>query len=245
MNHPAKRVGLPLTMLLCGTVAMMLRRQLYRTAVDVRGLLLRGTPLEILLLALTGTVFVLLFLALKQDRGSNLYEQNYSASLPAALGHGAAAMGIVLLVRSPAFTVSGLVGQLWLLLGLAAPVCLVLAGILRSLGKKPFFLLHVVPCLFLLAQVVGCYRLWSSNPQMQDYLFALLASLSLVLFAHHTAAFEADIGSRKMTLGSGLAAVYLCLAELGRTEHPFFYFGCMLWAVTGVCRAVPTGEEKG
>lgn len=245
MKNQKKGAALPLAMVLAGTVAMLLRRQLYLTAVDAKGLLRQGTPLEILLLALTGTVFAILFLALKNDRGSNVYEENYSASLPAALGHGAAALGIFLLVRSAVFPLSGPMRQLWQILGLAAPVCLIPAGILRALGKKPFFLLHVVPCLFLLIRVVGCYRLWSSNPQMQDYLYALLASLSLVLFAHHSAAFEADIGNRKMTLGAGLAAVYLCLAELGHTDCPAFYYGCIFWAVTGLCHRIPAaGKEK-
>ena len=237
MNNRKKGLLLPPVMILLGCIAMVLRRQLYLTAVDHKGLLQRGTLLESLLLLLTAAVFGFLFLALKNDRGSTLYEENYTASILAGLGHAAGAAGIFLLVRYGFFPLSGLVSQLWQILGLAAPLCLILAGILRSIGRKPFFALHVIPCLFLLIHVVGCYRLWSSNPQMQDYFFALLACLAMVLFSHHTAAFEAGIGSRKWVLGSGLAAVFLCLAELGRTDYPAFYFGCMFWAATGICNA--------
>lgn len=236
MNNRKKGLLLPPVMILLGCIAMVLRRQLYLTAVDHRGLLQRGTILESLLLLLTAAVFGFLFLALKNNRGSTLYEENYTASIPAGLGHAAGATGIFLLVRYGFFPMSGLVSQLWQILGLAAPVCLILAGILRSMGRKPFFALHVIPCLFLLIHVVGCYRLWSSNPQMQDYLYALLSSLAMVLFSHHTAAFEAGIGNRKWVLGSGLAAVFLCLAELGWTDYPAFYFGCMFWAATGICK---------
>jgi hypothetical protein len=95
---------------------------------------------------------------------------------------------------------------------------------------------------FLLVHMVGCYQLWSSNPQMQDYLFALLATLALLLFAHHTAAFEVGLGNRKLVLGAGLAAIYLCLAEIGWTDYPAFYFGCVFWAVTGLCKVTP--QEK-
>ena len=234
-----RKKGLPLSpiMILLGSIAMVLRRQLYSTAVDHKGLLLRGTLLESLLLLLTAAAFGIIFLALKNDRGSNIYEENYTASIPAGLGHVAAATGIFLLVRYSLFPMFGLVGQFWQILGLAAPLCLILAGILRILGKKPFFLLHVIPCMFLLIHVVGCYQLWSSNPQMQDYFFALLASLAMALFAHHTAAFEAGIGNRKWVLGAGLAATFLCLAELGWTDYPAFYFGCMFWAATGICNA--------
>ena len=244
MKNRVKGILLPLAMLLFGTVAMLLRRQLYLIAVDVKGLLQRGTPLELTLLALTGVVFAIVFLAFINDRGSCLYEDNYTASIPAALGHVAAATGIFLLVRSRTFGMTGYLEQIWQILGLAAPVCLVLAGLLRIFGKK-FFLLHVIPCLFLLVHVVCCYQLWSSNPQMQDYLFALLAILSLILFSHHSAAFEAGLGNRKLVLGAGLAAVYLCLAELGWTDYPAFYFGCMFWALTGICKVAPqpAGEK--
>ncbi len=243
-KHKSGR-GLPLVMLVLGTIAMLLRRQLYLTATDAKGLLVRGTPLEIMLMALTAAVFAIVFLALKNDRGNNCYEENYSASIPAGLGHVAAATGIFLLVRSTVFAMAGYPAQLWQILGLAAPVCLLLAGIARIFGRKPFFLLHVIPCLFLLVHVVGFYQIWSSNPQMQDYLFALLSILSLVLFAHHTAAFEVGLGNRKLVLGAGLAAVYLCLAEIGWTDFPGFYFGCMFWALTGICKVVPAqGGEK-
>ena len=244
MKNRGKGNILSLAMLLFGIAAMLLRAQLYLTAVDDKGLLIRNTPAEMTVLALTAAVAVALLLVLKNDRGSDLYEDNYSASVPAGLGHVAAATGIYTLVQSAHFPMAGYMGLIWRILGLAAPVCLVLAGIARIVGKKPFFLLHVVPCLFFLVQVIGRYQLWSSNPQMQDYLFALLATLSLALFAHHTAAFEAGLGNRKLVLGAGLAAVYLCLAELARTDCAGLYFGCMFWALTGMCRVTPVRTEK-
>lgn len=243
MKKPGKATALPFAMLLFGTLAMLLRRRLYLTAVDAKGLLLRNTPLEGILLALTAAAGCILLLALKKDRGSNCYEDNYGPSVPSALGHVAAAAGIVTLVRGAAPELAGSLVMLWRILGMAAPACLVLAGILRIFGRKPFFLLHVLPCLFLLVHVVGSYRLWSSNPQMQDYLFALLACLSLILFAHFTAAFEAGLGNRKLVLGAGLAAVYLCLAELGWTDCPGLYFGGAFWALTGICKVVPLQKD--
>lgn len=244
MKKYGKRMGLPGSMLLFGIVAMLLRRQLYLTAVDIKGLLPCYSLMEALLLLLTAAAACILFLVLRKDRGSNRFEDNYSASIPGALGHVAAATGIFMMVRWSVPGLAGYLGSVWQLLGYVAPVCLIAAGISRSLGKKPFFLLHVIPCLFLLVHVVSCYQTWSSNPQMQDYLFALLANLALILFAHHTAAFEAGLGNRKMVLGAGMAAVYLCLAELGWTEQPNLYFGGMLWALTGVCNMLPGAAEE-
>ena len=245
MRNKGKGSFLPLIMALLGSVAMLLRRQLYLTAVDGKGLLVRHTPLGWMLLALTAAVLCAVWLVLRKDRGNASYEDNYSASIPAALGHLAAAAGMFTLVSGGVSGMAGGLGLLWLHLGQAAPVCLVLAGILRLFGKKPFFLFHVIPCLFLMVHMVGSYQLWSSNPQLQDYLFALLAVISLILFAHYTAAFAADLGNRKMVLFSGMAAVYLCLAELGWTDAPGFYLGGMLWALTGICKiAPPQAAEK-
>jgi hypothetical protein len=244
MKNRKKGPGLPLAMVVLGNFAMVLRRQLYVNAVDHKGLLLRGTTLEILLLALTGVALALIFLGLKNDRGGYGYEENFSASVPAGLGHVAAATGIFTMVRGTVFGMPGYMGLLWQLLGMAAPVCLVLAGILRILGKKPFFLLHVIPCLFLLVQTVGNYQLWSSNPQMQDYLFALLSVSALVLFSYYTAAFEADLGERRLVRSTGLAAIYLCLAELGYTADPAMYWGCMLWVLTSLWSMTPVTEYE-
>lgn len=244
MKKSGKGIGLPCAILLSGIVAMILRRQLYLTAVDARGLLMRYTLLEGMLLLLTGLVGAVLVWVLRKDRGTKRYEDNYSASVFAALGHGAAALGIAAASRHMASGQIGYLGAAWQLLGIAAPACLILAGILRIFGKKPFFLLHVVPCLFLLLHVINSYRGWSSNPQMQDYLFALLASVSLTLFAHHTAAFEADMGNRKWVLGTGMLAVYMCLAELGWSDHAELYAGGMLWALTGMCRMIPVQEKE-
>lgn len=245
MKNRKKGLGLTLAVLLPGIIAMLLRQQLYLTAVDVKGLLLRNTPLELLVLALTGAVLIFLLLVLRKDRGSNSYTDNYSASILGALGHVAGAAGIFLTVYTQPPIMEGYIGTAWQILGMGAPACLLLAGVVRLLGRKPFFLLHVIPSLFYLLHVVNCYQLWSSDPQMQNYLFTLLSTLALALFAHYTAAFEADCGNRRMTLGTALAAVYLCLAELGHSTAPFLYLGSMLWALTGMCKAscLPADEK--
>ena len=244
MHKSRKGLGLSLLVLLCGTAAMLLRQKLYLTAVDMKGLLLKNTPLEWMVLALTGVTAVIVLLALRRETGNSPYEDNYTASVPGALGHVAGAAGIFLTVYTQPPVMDGYIGDAWRFLGFAAPICLVLAGIARLLGKKPFFLLHVVPSLFFLLHVVSSYQLWSSDPQMQNYLFTLLSTLALALFGHYTAAFEADCGNRRMTLAAGLAAVYLCLAELAWSANSALYWGGMLWALTGMCNTVPAPAHK-
>jgi len=236
MNTRKNGSWLSAAVLILGSAALLLRRQLYLTGVDGKGLLLRGTLLETGLLLLTAAVPVLLVLTVEKTAGSPRFEDNYSAGIPAALGHGAMALGVLSSLLTAGSLPAGYLGAAWRWLGIATPFCLLLAGGSRLFRKKPFFLLHVVPCLFLLVHIVSNYQTWSSLPQLQDYLFGLLGSLALALFSYYTAAFEADCGNRRMVRLTGLAAVYLCLAELGRTHQPLLYLGGAVWALTGMCR---------
>ena len=114
-------------------------------------------------------------------------------------------------------------------------LCLLLAGISRALGKRPFFLLHVVVCLYFLLHIVNHYQLWSSQPQMQDYIFSLLGVMALMFFSFYTAALEADCGNDRMLFGMGLSAIYLCCAELARSSCPWLYLGGLVWVLTDLC----------
>lgn len=225
-----------------GIAAMALRRMLYLTAVDEKHLLVWRHPLEIAVAGVSAAVLVFVALAAFRCRGSERYEDNYPADVPAALGHIAAAAGIFCVVWGAESTASGYIGMLWQLLGFVSPVCLVLAGVARMRNQKPFFLLHMIPCLFFVLHIVNNYQTWSSNPQLQDYVFSLLGAMALTFFAFYTAAFAADCGNRRMVLGSGLAAMYLCLAELGWSGCPALYLGGFFWALTGMCSVA--AEEK-
>ena len=94
------------------------------------------------------------------------FETHFPASLPGAFGSAAAGAGILVTVLAGSASGGSYLDTAWQLFGLAAPVCFLLAGLARALGKKPFFLLHVVPCLFFLVHIVTRYQLWSSQPQM-------------------------------------------------------------------------------
>lgn len=227
---------LPLAAAGLGGAALVLRRLLYAVGMDAKNLLVRWHPLAIALLVLTVGTLACIALTVRKRKGSERYEDNFTPGFPGALGQLAMAGGILVTVLTSRPMMAGYLGQAWELLGLAAPVCLLLAAAARALGKKPFFLLHVIPCLFLVIHIVNHYQLWSGNPQMQDYVFTLLGTMALMLFGFYTAAFEADWGNRRMVLGMGLAAIYLCLAELARSSYPALYLGGLVWAATGLCR---------
>jgi chromate transport protein ChrA len=232
------------SVVLMGLMAMSVRRLLYLTAVDEKNLLVRGHPLGIALMLITAAVLGYILLSAVKEKNSGEFAENYRRSIPAAVGHLVMAGGIYVTVSGGTPMMAGYLGILWKVLGFAAPVCLLLAGVDRLLGKKPFFLLHMIPCLFLMVHIVDHYRFWSSNPQLQDYLFALLGAVALMLFGFYSAAMDADCGNRRMVRGMGLAAVCLCLVETAVSYETVLYAGGVLWALTGMCNADALPDEK-
>ena len=226
---------LSVLMFVFGIAALVLRKTLYTVAVDVKGLLLRNHPLEIALAALTGLALTVVVLAVWKRKGSSAYEDHYSADLPAAFGNLAAGAGILVTVLTGVSEMGSYLEGVWRILGLAAPVCFGLAGVARIRGKRPFFLLHVVVCLFFMLHIVTRYQSWSGHPQMQDYIFALMGAMALLFYGFYTAAQEAGCGNFRMMLGMGLAAIYLCMAELARSSCPAMYLGGIAWVLLDLC----------
>lgn len=235
MKRNSGSFQLPARMLIWGIAALALRKALYAAAVDVKGLLLRNHPLSLALTVLTIGVLIRIVLAVRKTGGTDCYEDLYASDFPVAVGNAAAGAGILVTVLSATGMAGSYLEHLWRILGLAAPACLLLAAVAGVLGKKPFFLLHVVACLFFVLHIVTRYQLWSSNPQMQDYVFALLGAMALMFFGFYTAAMEAGCGSFRMRLGMGLAAIYLCLGELAHSSCPALYLGGLLWVLADLC----------
>lgn len=228
-----------------GLIALVLRWQLYRTAVDEKGLLPRMHPLSIALLVLTTAVLLLIYFTVRKQEESADFEERRPRSVPAALGHALMAGSILTTVLAGGPQTLGYLAAVWKWLGITAPLCLILAGTDRMRGRKPSFLLHVVPCLFFVVHIVCHYQTWSGNPQMQDYVFALLGAMALMFFGFYTAAMEAGCGSRRMLLGMGLAAIYLCLAEVAHSAYPWLYLAGMLWVMTDLhSLGTPVPAEK-
>ncbi len=228
-----------------GAAAQLLRR-LYLLAADEKGLLLRGHPLSIALLALTAATALLVVFSVRKQETPEISENSRFYGFLGALGHVAMAAGILLTALTGFPRVVGYLGTAWQLLGYGAPLCLLITGVASMLGKKSFFLLYVVPCLFFVTHIVCHYQTWSGNPQMQDYVFALLGAMALMFFSFYTAAREAGCGSPRMRLGMGLAALYLCLAELANTGYPVLYLGGVLWVLTDLWneKTVPAAEKE-
>ena len=229
---------LPAAVALCGGIGMVLRLELYLSAVDGKNLLVPGHPLEVLLYGLTGLTMVAIVVFLWPLYGSLRYGDNFGPSKTAAMGSAVGAVGILLGVLTaqpqpdPMFPT-------WRAVGLIAAPCLLLAGFARLKGKQPNFLLHGAVCVFWLTHLVYYYRGWSIEPQLQDYLFSLLASVALLMFSYYQTAFDVNSGKRRNTLAVGLAGAYFGIVALSGTDVPLLYGGCAVWALTNLCSLTP------
>lgn len=243
MKHIASRTGVPGLAVGAGCAGLVLRRLMYLFAVDEKGLLVTGHPMCVALWLLTAAAVAVFAMSVRK-----LQEEPADGYTPegtwAAGGHAAAALGIGLTLATKQPPMSGGLGQVWLLLGMAATVGLAWAAAELARGKKPLFLLHLIPCLFLLVHTVNHYQMWSSEPQLTEYGFMLFATVALMLFAFYTARLEVGLGGGRLQRFMGLAAVYLLLTELAAGMYPGLYLGGIVWAATGLWAPKPKTEEK-
>ena len=237
MNRKRNQM-LPLLLLALGIAAAAVRGLLYLTAVDEKGLLVRGGLLQWLLLALCGAAAVSVLAAAKGN-GSDAYEDNFGPSTAAALGSVIMAAGVALTLAEGNAMSRPLLVLLWKLTGILSVAGLSWAGLARYRGEQPFVLCYGVVTVFLALQMVSRYQPWSGCPQVQDWIFSLLGAIGLTLCGYGNSAFCADKGKRRSFLAASLLSVFACCAALPHTEYIWLYLCGGIWAFTGLCRADP------
>lgn len=234
MKTLLKSKNLPFLILGLSGIGLALRWALYAVAVDGKNLLRQGHPLAWLLalVSLAAALFVLV--GVWNQRGSHLQEDNFRPSKAAAAGSLAAALGVGLTILLEDANTAGMLGLVWKISGVPACLALAVVAKFRWDGKKPLFLLHAAVCIFFAIHMVSCYQGWSSNPQIPDYLFTLLASVGLMLFGYQQTAYDADSGSHRLQLAIGLITAFCCFVSLSGTEFPILYLTGGIWTLTNL-----------
>lgn len=245
MNHSKRANPAALSMGILGLAGLLLRRLLYALGTDSRGLLVSLHPLSLALAGLALGTAVYLILALRRQTPPARYEDSFPPSKKDLLGHCLAGVGIGATVLTNPLPMDGRLGTAWQLLGLACVPCLLYAGLCRGKGRRPFFLAHVAVCLFFMIHMVAHYQTWSSDPQLQDYLYPMLGVMGLMLFSFYTAGLDVGCGSWRMQRGAGLGACFCCLVALAQCEYPLMYLGCGVWALRGAGLPARGGASGG
>ena len=227
-----------------GLMGLVLRLAASVLALDEKGLLVLTHPAALGLMILSAGCVVFALAAGKKLVGSDQFAHNFGPSLSGAVGHGVLAVCLLLTVLFQSPQVGGYLGLIWTVLGFVTPICLLFAAYARYQGKPTLFLNHMTLCLYFVFHVVNHYRGWSADPQPMDYLFPLMASISLILFAYYQTAFDVDSGKRRPMLVWGILGIFLCMTSLSGGTDPLIYGGGAAYLAVNLCSLTPVPVES-
>ncbi len=242
MNKTKLHRQLPRLILLSGGLGLLLRIFLLKT--DAQGFLLPNPFASTVLILLTLGVLTGLFFLSRYWQEGNKYSFNFPASPIAAAGTGLAALSILLYSIISLGSAADSIDILTLILGLASAAALGFCAWCRYLGKRPNFLFYLVVCVFFIFLLICQYRSWSTDPQVLDYAYGLLATVCLMLASYHRAAFAADQGKRSHYGFFALAALFFCCVSLTSWRDIALYLGTGAWMLTDICKLIPMGAVK-
>lgn len=235
MKRTVKPRVLILLSAVMGLAVAALRGALYVAALDEKNLLTADHPLEILVWVLSACTLAALAALALAEKDSDGWEGNFRPGFLGAAGCVVLATGIAVSTLThwnDGGTSSDLIRNV---LGILSTAGMLWVAVCRLFGKNPFFACHALVCLFLCAYLLGQYRLWSSNPQLQDYVFFLLGCVFMALFAYQLSAFDAGCGSRRRLMLFGLAGVFCGFAAIyGAYDLPLCVCGAV-WMLTNLC----------
>lgn len=210
----------------CGAAAFGLYRLLYALGEDGRGLLKSGHFTWVLLCILSIAVGAVILVSTAQLPPA---DPRFRRNIPAAACCGLAAAST--LATGLGCLVNGL--TVYGLAALLAAAAFAGVALCRFRGLRPNFLMHGMICLHFMLQLLRMYQANSFDPQLQDYLFQILACIALAFTAYQMTAADLGRGSRRWLWTAGMSAVYLCILSLGSSATGLFLSGAA-WAFTTV-----------
>lgn len=227
-----------------GLAALVLRSSLYAVGMDSRGLLVPSHFLEILLWILTASVAVFVFFMVRRPSVLEDMERDAFGKVIPAIGCWLLALVLLFWGNSGFTTTFVIVMTMHRILAFLSAVALGYAGYCHIRGQGIFFGCSAVLALFFAVHMVVCYQAWSRNPQMQDYVFALLACALMAIFSYQQAAFCVGIGSRRKLLSSGLMGAYCSCAAASHDACATIYLVSAVWAMTTLLAYPATQKEE-
>lgn len=239
MKTSPKFHWLSLLTLLCGGIGILLRSWLYGTGLDSSNLLSSTHPAGYLVLVLSLGTALALFLFTRRCTAQRKYSELFPASVAGGAGTWAGAVGILLTAIIALVRKDGTAAILTGFAGILAAAALVFVGLCRMKGRRPGYYFHTVVCVYFLLRLITSYKSWSSDPQLHDYCFQLLATVCIMLYCYHRAALDWRPGSPRAMVLLGLLGVYFCCLSLVRSDAPFLYAGTGVWMLTNLGSPAP------
>lgn len=203
---------LPAAALACGGIGLGLDWLLFRFGTDSRGLLVPGFPAGILLTAISLAYLAFMWFQV----GST--EQLGTRYLPwlQILTTVCAACGICVLSQNTLRDGNDTFSLVISCLGFLAAAAMAASAFVSRIR----FPALVLSSLYFAMHSVLRYRLYSADPQLQDYIFPLLAEITMMLYFHHLACSMRELDKPRIRnfwrcCGIYFSAVAICRGGLG------------------------------
>lgn len=246
MKNAINSKTIPVLVVLTSLLGALLRLWTRGSGPDAGGLFEPQPLAWILLWLLTAATGAMIVYAVKGLKNPGTYQDNYPKSIvatvccvPAAVCFLVTGVSQLRSALAPTALDPDVIGILTGILGMAAGVCLLFSGLNRTFGRKPFFLLHGVVCVYFALRLFNQCRGWSNEPQLGIVVFPFLASLTIMLAVYHRTCFDVDMGNRRVSLFWSLLSVYLCVVAMLSFEQSLFYGCCALWLICDLCSLRP------
>lgn len=242
-----------------GLLSFYIHGRMTATCIDGAGLLIRGNLPGRLLWAAGIAMALLLAVTARGLGGDGVYADNFPrspfqgllmigagillATLPAAGQTAPETLSPSLL--PPVLLQAGAALKAWL--PWAAAGTMVLAGLCRMAGKRPWWCCAGVVCLYFIGRLISLYQSVSADPRLYEYAYQVLALVLLMLASFHRACCDAELIQRRKLVFSCFGAAFCCLTALGDVLMPRFYLAGALWALGSVCEVAvfpPDPEEE-
>lgn len=231
MKSTLKKLLLYIPTTALGLWCMSLQSGILSGGFDKKGLLILDNPALMLLWGLSLGVLAVVLILLPRLGADGTYEENFPSCLLS--GGVMIAGGLVM-----GFTgLNGLVpgGYGTAVFTIAAGVCMVVCGVFRMLGKKPFFAFDLTVGLYFVWHLLQSYSGWNADPQLQRYAFQLLAGVAVILFSIHRCRCAAGAMDRRKLVFMGFAGIFLSLVAIPGSGSVGFFLASGLWCAGGMC----------
>ena len=216
-------------------LGVLLRFWFLRLGPDDKGLYPAGHISWILLIILSILLLAVLFLLAGYAGKNRYYAPNFPPSIPGAAGFAAGAAGLFV-ASSRDLIVAGIkLYRIAGVVGILAGAALLLGGWCRLNGKKPRFVVFLLPCVYLALRLFCMGHTWGDEPEYSRFLFPFLATAGLLLSSYQLWAFCVDMGQRSMSLFISLCTFYLCIVSVVGNIDRFFYLTMAAWLFTNLC----------
>ncbi len=213
----------------------------FRSGIDEKGLLPASHPALPLTYILLALVLAVVFLCARQLPPIAKYSRLFPVGIGRAVGCVVAAAG-VLYAGLFFLKISGGLGIITFAAGLAAAAAMAFLAFLRLKGGRPAVALHTLLTVFFMLFTVCNCRIWGSEPQVQAYLFPLLACVFLMLTGYHNTVLDVQKGSRIWLVFCNQAALFFCCLSLVGSNR-IFYLAMIVYLALDLC-SVSRGRQQ-